>query len=158
MDISTIALVTATLGAIAGVTGAVLGIINTWTNIKRDRVRLRVRLVEAITLDPIHGPERRIVIEVLNLSEFPVVITDCGVNLTNGDTASFAPVLGMEPRGPLPITLESRTKYQKLFPRTDLDDLWARIGSSYAQTECGVTAKGKIAVSPDRRRPIQTSA
>ena len=146
-------LVIAIVGAIAGTTGAVLGIINTWISIRRDRVRLRVRLFEVITPDPVFQGQRTLSIEVLNLSEFPIVITDAGINLTQGNKATLSPARGIEPKGTLPLRLESRTSYTKIFLASGIDELWPEMLSSYAQTECAVTVKGKIAVPRNRRGP-----
>lgn len=153
MDLSSITLATAVLGAVAGMTGAVLGGLNTWVNIRRDRVRLRVRLYEVITMHPDFGGQRTFAIEALNLSEFPVVITGIGLNLTTKATASLLPAKGTEPKGKLPLRLEPRTSYTKLFLASGIDKLWPKMRSTYAYTECGVTAKGRIAVPRNRRGP-----
>lgn len=153
MDIGSITLGTAILGVVAGLTGVVLGIVNTLINVKRDRVRLRVRLSQVITVGLGFDGQRTYSIEALNLSEFPVVVTDIGLSLTKKENASLSTVPGLEPRGKLPLRLEPRTKYQKMFQASSIDDLWPRMISTYSQTECGVTAKGKIAVPRNRRNP-----
>ena len=153
MDVGSITLGTAILGAVAGLTGVGLGILNAWINIRRDRVGLRVRLSEVITADPAFHEERTLAIEVLKLSEFPVVVTDAGLSLLRKENASLLPAPGLEPRGRLPVSLESRTRYSKIFLASSIDELWDKMKATYAQTECGVTAKGKIAVPRNRRGP-----
>ena len=51
-------LITAVAGVATGVTGATLGVINVWVNIKRDRVRLRVTLAEIWRQFPPFGEDR----------------------------------------------------------------------------------------------------
>ena len=146
-------LVIAIIGVVAGTTGAILGIINTWKNIRRDRVRLRVRLFEVITADPLFQGQRTPALEALHLSEFPVVVTDTGINLTERKRATLFPCRGSEPKGALPLRLEPRTSYTKIFLASGINELWPSMRSTYVQTECGVTAKGKIAVPRNRRGP-----
>ena len=153
MDIGSLTFGTAIVGAVAGLTGTILGIINTLINVRRDRVRLRVRLSQVITVNLGFEGRTTYAIETLNLSEFPVVITDIGLDLTKKEKASLSTVQGLEPKGKLPLRLEPRTSYQKLFLASSVDDLRSRMMSVYSQTECGVTAKGKIAVSRNRRSP-----
>ena len=98
METGGITLVIAIAGAVAGSTGVILGAINTWINVRRDRVRLRVRLSEVITAGPPFNGRRTFAIEALNLSEFSIVVTDIGLNLTKKQRASLLPADGLEPR------------------------------------------------------------
>ena len=98
METGGITLVIAIAGAVAGSTGVILGAINTWINVRRDRVRLRVRLSEVITAGPSFNGRRTFAIEALNLSEFSIVVTDIGLNLTKKQRASLLPADGLEPR------------------------------------------------------------
>jgi len=60
------------------VLGAILGIINTWHNLDKRRVKLKVTPAHAI---PVGGmdPRLQFCIEITNLSEFPLTISDAGV-------------------------------------------------------------------------------
>src|SRR5512146_501897 len=70
--------------------GAVLGVLNTWKAIDRDRPKLRVVPKHAI---PLGGadPRLRMSIEIINLSTFPMTVDEVGV-LYHG-TNKRAPVL-----------------------------------------------------------------
>ena len=57
--------------------GAVLGVFNTWWNFSRDRVRLKVTCDE--------DEQGNVVLDIVNLSDFPVTITDVGFVLANDD-------------------------------------------------------------------------
>jgi hypothetical protein len=39
---NTVTLITAIVGAVCGIAGAILGIINTWQQLRRDKVRLKI--------------------------------------------------------------------------------------------------------------------
>lgn len=136
-------LITAVVGVATGVTGATLGVINVWVNIRRDRVRLRVTLAEIWRQFPPFGDRRAFSLEVINLSEFPVVITEAGFVLTERRTAPLNDIPQfIEPNGPLPLRIEPRTKYVKLLPGSQVLN-WKYIKRPYATTECGVTKRGK---------------
>ena len=140
----TTTLVVAILGVVAGSTGAVLGVINTWMNIKRDRVRLRVRATWAMTALPVQGVEMVAQLEVVNLSEFPVTIADVGFNMSGGGIASLSTVPGLLNGASLPQRLDPRSRYFKVFSPDAISGIAVEMRSSYARTECGVTARGKI--------------
>jgi len=68
-----------TLTLIIAVSGLVLGIVNTWRTIHKDRVRIRVRPVQVYCLND----EERLVtggvgVSVTNLSSFEITITELG--------------------------------------------------------------------------------
>ena len=144
METQTITLATAILGAAAGLTGAVLGVLNTWRNISRGKVKLKVRPTWVIPLPPNTGSEFAYQVQVTNLSEFPVTIVDVGFNLRGPSKkkATLAPVQGLEPQGPLPLRLEPRTSYSKVFDPKELSKIESILRSAYARTECGVVASG----------------
>ncbi len=105
--------------------GAVLGIINTWHSLKRGRVMLRVTpklsIVDerrGIALSRTHGREFRddakecLSIEVVNLSAFPVTISEVGFGHYHAKKTRqylFAPRL--TDGGALPKRLESREAF-----------------------------------------------
>lgn len=61
--------------------GAVLGIVNTWQNLDRSRLKLKVIPKRAI---PVGAVDRRLTfcVEVINLGSFPVTLCDVGVFYT----------------------------------------------------------------------------
>ena len=144
MGIDDITLGTAILGAVAGLTGVVLGILNTSINIKRDKVRLRVvpQYPDAGMLVLSHGREFQI--EVLNRSEFSVVITDIGFKLKSGKNLvpRLGIVAGLDSSHSLPRRLEPRTSCAIAFSTVDMDAHWHEIRHAYARTQCGTTATG----------------
>lgn len=167
-----VTLTTAIIGAVCGILGAVLGIINTWHEMSRTRVRLRVvpKLAWMIdpqnvltadrparnTEDPVRGrPPDRVCIEIINLSAFPVTVSDVGFGRVN------------EPRGILvrpelspgktwPVRLESRDSFtaygaEGMTPRENA--LEAAV--AYAQTDCGTTAYGSSPIFTDFCRSLR---
>jgi hypothetical protein len=126
--------------AIASV-GAVLGIINTWRSVDRDRPKLKVLPAHAI---PVGGadPRLRFCIEVINLGAIPLTIREVGVSYR-----------GAKQRGAilLPLIPDGRTLPQVLEPRSSLSMYAAlegiglaghRIRCAYAMTACGLTFEG----------------
>ena len=70
-------LITAIAGLVFGVTGAVLGILNTWRAFDRDRVRLRVSPIWFFRNDGVQTVHT-LGVDVTNLSFFPVTVTSVG--------------------------------------------------------------------------------
>jgi len=143
MEVSTITLVTAIVGAVCGIAGAALGIINTIHQLQRNKLRIKVTPQHAVHLGPFADAQINFSIEVINLSEFPVVIADVGFLLKDGCSATLATVSGLESKGRLPLRLEPRTSYSKLFRLgTDSGLDLRNVKSAYARTECGATVPG----------------
>lgn len=134
-----IILITAIIGAVCGLLGAVLGIINTWNYIRRNKIRLKIIPIHVILPG---STNIDFGIEVVNLSEFAVTITDVGFVLKNKDKATLAPVESLDHPKKLPIRLEPRTSYKKCFSKSVIDTGGIKIKSSYANTECGETITG----------------
>jgi len=123
--------------------GAVLGIINTWRNINRDRVRLRVTPKQAIPFGAaeLTHPNINFCIDVINLSFFPLTISEVGVLHK-----------GLDSRGAVfqPITLDGTSIPRKLEAREAVSFYMEypqpRDGhplvSAYAKTSCGRMFKG----------------
>lgn len=122
--------------------GAVLGVINTWKAINRDRPKLRVTFKHAI---PIGGADSRIryCIEVLNLSTFPLTVTEIGVLLR-----------GTKARGAVtnPILIDGGSWPRRLEPRSTVtgylrEDAFSReqhpIRCAYAKTDCDLIVQGR---------------
>lgn len=135
--------------------GAVLGVLNTWKAIDRDRPKLRVVPKHAI---PLGGadPRLRMSIEIINLSTFPMTVDEVGV-LYRG-TNKRAPVLQpvLNDGGAWPRRLEPRSAVTAY-----LDPDWIqyrqKIRCAYAMTACGLTFEGRspaleqIAAQPQPR-------
>jgi len=122
------------------VLGAVLGIINTWQNLDRSRLKLRVVPKHAI---PVGGADRRLTfcIEVTNLSMFPLTICDVGVFYrgTEHRGCIIQPIL--LDGGPWPRRLESRSSVT-VYCGKPTSIAGQRIRCAYAKTECGHTQTG----------------
>lgn len=125
--------------------GAVLGIINTWHALDQRRVRLRVvpKLAHPFVGGDF-GPTMGC-IEVVNLSAFPISITEIGFTI-DGDPRKHRRLANLEPvtsdRQPLARTLEPRHGVTGYF---DLDRITPDIQKAYVRTECDEVAYG---VSP----------
>jgi hypothetical protein len=65
------------------VLGAVLGIINTWYNLDKSRVKLKVTPAHAIPFGAV-DPKLKFCVQITNLSFFPVTISDA-INIINID-------------------------------------------------------------------------
>jgi hypothetical protein len=76
----TISIVSLAVGSV----GAVLGVINTWNALERQRVKLVVRPAQSM-LVPSGQPI--LTVEVTNLSAFPITIAEIGFRLRNGQKA-----------------------------------------------------------------------
>ena len=123
------------------VLGAVLGLVNTWHNIDKTRVKLRVRPKRAIPLGNV-DPRLTFCIEVTNLSSFAVTVSDVGVIYygTKSRGSIIQPVL--LDGGAWPRRLEPRssvTVYGQKPASYSTDD---KIRCAYATTDCGVTRRG----------------
>lgn len=123
--------------------GAVLGLINTWHNIDKSRVKLKVRPANAY---PINMPniykEINFCIEVTNLSYFPVTISEVGFLYRNTKARGVI----FSPRfidgGEWPRRLEPRSSVT-CYIKLDKSITQKKIKCAYAKTQCGVIKTGK---------------
>ena len=129
--------------------GAVLGIINTWRSIDRDRVKLLVTPNQAIPvggLEQMH-PNISFCIEVINQSLFPLTVSEVGF-LHKGLTSRAVVIQPLTPDGSsIPRKLEARESISFYMDRPQLRD-GHPLEFAYAKTSCGRTFKG---VSPALR-------
>ena len=142
MDKENITLITAIVGATCGLLGAILGIINIWHKMRRDKIRLKIIPIHVIPVRSIASANVDFGIEVVNLSEFAITITDVGFILSNKKKATLSPVDSIDQPQKLPVRLEPRTSYKKYFSKSVIDTGRAGIKSAYANTECGETLTG----------------
>jgi len=122
------------------VLGAVLGLVNTWHQLDRSRVKLRVRPKHAI---PVGAADPRLTfcIEVTNLSAFAVTIEEAGVFYRGTDSrgAYTQPVL--LDGGSWPRRLEPRSSVT-VYGQSPIGKPGHPLKCAYARTACGVTRNG----------------
>ena len=138
----TITLITAIIGAVCSILGAILGVINTWYQISKNKLRLKVTPQHAIPVGVIANSGVNFSLEVLNLSDFPVTITDAGFLLKDGRSATLSTVMGFEQPASLPVKLEPRTTFTKYFDIINSGLPFASVKCAYAKTQCGETITG----------------
>lgn len=122
--------------------GAVLGIMNTWRSMSANKVRLRVK--PAYAVNALHG-EIAFSIEVVNLSAFPVTVSEVGITI-GGNTTKNGRVPVLEPTmldgGNWPRRLETRTSVSCYFDPSIFPGSSNNLGRAYARTSCGETRYG----------------
>jgi hypothetical protein len=120
--------------------GAVLGIINTFIAVNNRRVRLRVRPMYTVGAPAGAG----FGIEVVNLSSFPVTISDVGLLYGRAWSALPARMVIADPilfdGGGWPRRLEPRSEVSVYFDPRSIPA--RRFGKAYAKTSCGEIATG----------------
>jgi len=132
------------------VLGAVLGVLNFWRSVDRDRVFLKVVPSCYFTS---HG-ERGVCVDVINLGFIPVTVNRIGFDLTGGEVyISLLNYMGGES---LPKRLEPRTSFTFYFPPVTFQDpKLARALHASARTACGKIFTGN---SPALRSEIAACA
>ena len=130
--------------------GSVLGVINTWRAINRDRVKLRVGLVEAPTHNLPEHPVAMMGFEVTNLSTFPVTVAEIGLMMRNTDSRTVVPNPRMFDDGKFPRRLGPREQFIGYIDQPTLVDL-SRFRAVFASTVCGETFESRI--HPNKKRP-----
>lgn len=126
----------------AALLGACLGVMNTWNAINQRRVRLRVRPTHAFAVP---NAARMFCIEVINLSTFPVTISEVGFTtrhwIDRGDRLAVVGPLIIDGR-PWPRRLETREAVSVYFSPSDVLSQRKPIGRVYARTSCDEVAYG----------------
>ena len=120
------------------VLGAVLGIINTWKSLDRDRIKLKVKPKHAIPAGNFPIQDIRFCIEVINLSTFPVTINEVGVLFHNTDARGAVVDPIIIDGGSFPRRLEPRTSFTA-YLNSDVfeNERGFRVKCAYAATDCG---------------------
>lgn len=129
----------------AAVLGAGLGIMNTWSAISKNRVRVRVSPAHAIAVP--HG-EDMFSIEVTNLSTFPLTLCEVGFTDDSNTIKKRNRIAAIDPllldKKPWPRRLESRESVSVFF-KPSFHELRAKrmgLGKAYARFQCGEVAYG----------------
>ena len=125
------------------VTGAVLGVINTWNGLIQQRVKLKVIPKIAHPVTPTGEPGQKMgCIEVTNLSAFPVTVGDVGFT-TDGDPRKKGRMAITQPiiidGGSWPRRLEARSSVSVYFHWRHLN---REIKRAYVLTDCGQVSYG----------------
>lgn len=118
--------------------GAVLGVLNFWRAVTRDRVWLKVMLRSYIT--PAGGG---VCIEVINLSFLPVTVSQIGFTLPDKKIA-IPTTVSLFNGVNFPQRLEPRASFTYNYPMGTADPVsMAPFRHAFARTACGKTFKTK---------------
>lgn len=126
------------------VLGAVLGLVNTWHQLDRSRVKLRITPKRAIPIGAI-DPRLTFCIEITNLSVFAVTIEEAGVLFKGTDSrgAYTQPIL--IDGGSWPRRLEARSSVT-VYGQPPVGKPGNPLKCAYARTACGITRHGSSPV------------
>ena len=123
--------------------GAILGIMNTWHRMSRDEVRLKITPAHALPVGPSAQYQWTFSIEFVNLSAFPVTVTEVGLRLRGTKVRLALPQPITADGGLWRRRLESRDAVTVPFdPRMRRDPQLAEVRSAYAKTRCGTVRYG----------------
>ena len=140
-----ITLTIAVVGAVFGLIGTLLGILNTWRAFDRDRVKLRVVPKRAV---PVGGLDNRprACIDITNLSTFPITVSQVGFLFRDSTNRGALIDPLMLDGGSFPRRLEPRTSFSVFCnPRQHLEPAFGSVRCAYAETDCGVLVEGTSA-------------
>ena len=122
--------------------GAILGVINTWYMLRRDKVKLKVEPVHTYFGVPEKGTIK-LGLKVVNLSSFPITISDVGFRYA---IKGFNMMQMADYRGKLlPLKLASRSAHTFYIdsPENLWNDCFNNYCYAYAITACGRSFRGK---------------
>jgi len=126
-----------------GFLGAVLGVINLWRALDRDRVKLRVTPLIAYLVGDI-DERPRLCIEIVNLSVFPVTVKEVGFTVWCSNYKLVCVNTILSDKKLWPCKLDSRESVTVYFdPSLPQEQHFQQIRRAYAKTECGETRYGK---------------
>ena len=126
--------------AIASI-GAVLGLINTWHNLDKKKLKLKVTPLHVMSLSQ---PHLTFGVQIVNLSDFPVTVSDTGVLVkeTGNCMAILTPVFANGAIGDdWPQRIEPRSAITA-YSQMPIPSQGHNYGLAYAKTQCGVMVKG----------------
>ena len=132
------------MGAITfalAVLGSMLGVINTWRNIDKDRVKLRVTPKSALPLGSGMDTSLTFCVEVINLSAIPVTVSEVGILYKGKDSRGVMTAISpiMSPPGDFPRRLQPRSSFTVYSAKPDNPK---GLKCAFAKTDCGVLATG----------------
>ena len=121
--------------------GAVLGVVNVWRAISRDRVRMKVvPQWYAHTSDFEPG----ICIEVINMGFAPITVAKVGFLVSTPDEMISYPDTVLLSGERFPHRLEPRASVTAMIPTgAQKDEVFALVTSAFCKTACGQTFTGK---------------
>lgn len=122
------------------VLGAALGIVNTWHQLDRTKVKLRVTPKRAIPVGMV-DPRLTFCIEITNLSAFAVTIDEAGVRYRGSEARGAYVRPTLIDGGPWPRRLDSRSSVS-IYGEPPVPPDGASLRDAYAVTSCGVTRTG----------------
>lgn len=157
--IQIVTLVTAIIGAVCGISGAVLGVINTWSQLSRNRVRLKVvpkmafmmgggGVITATKATQLYkelsssGVPSRWCMEIVNLSSFAVTVSNAGFGRADKTRhVLWRPEVSDGKAWPTRLeSHEAVTLYGEI--GHSLDPTIMQHPYAYAETDCGVVSYG----------------
>jgi hypothetical protein len=123
------------------VCGLTLGIINFLKSWDKDRIKIKVTPQHAI---PVGSADPSIVcsIEILNLSSFPITISQVGfLYFGTKDKGMITNIVTFD-QGKFPRRLESRESFSVYVDAEPFFGSGKKVKSVYAATSCGIVQKG----------------
>ena len=120
--------------------GAVLGLINTWHNLDKDKLKLKVVPKRAIPVGSA-DPNLTFCIEITNLSSFAVSVDEAGVFYRGTKNRGGIIVPVFSDGGSWPRRLEPRSSVT-VYSQAPHSRSGHRIKCAYARTQCGRTVTG----------------
>ncbi len=123
------------------VLGALLGIINTWISVNRDKPKIKVIPQWAFIMP---AGYQGISIEAMNIGIVPVTVCEVGLFLISKNQKLIDPRMNSLDGRDLPVRPESRSSISLLLSSEVLKDAnFERVSHAYARTQCGITVRGK---------------
>jgi len=138
----------AVIGSILGVVGSFLGVINFILSLSKSRVRLKVFPKITVFLENKNQKTeliQRVCVEVLNLSEFPISISEAGFIMRRPRNVKVTFLdKKLAHGGTLPKRMDPRTSITIYHPNPNFFKTDAhKISGAFVITECGKEIKGK---------------
>lgn len=119
------------------VVGAILGLINTWHNLSKDDLRLKIVPANCLLFRMGVKNEWTLSIDVINLSSFPVTVEEVGLRLRSGDKLVIPATPTTNGKG-LPQRLEPREALTIMFDSSiSANPKLADVRKAYARCQCG---------------------
>jgi len=134
------------------VLGAVLGVINTWRAIDRDRIKIRVCPIWSF-INLAGNMQTRFGVEITNLSSVPITVSQVGFLLSGDKEKQFVFMPECVDGGTFPRRMEPRTAMSALMTIGSEDNpTFGHVSCAFVTTACGKRITG---TSPALRGLIQ---